>query len=122
MAQLAGFENIFECAFVAPHLEQGTMTCRIAGSSVELEVPLARIDQSRGLHVGIRAGDILLGSEAPHGLSARNVFAGTINSLYQRDAMVIANVDCGASFEVHITPAARDSLRLHEKRYRFGWW
>ena len=126
VAQLAGFENVFECAFVAEHPEQGTMTVRIAdrppladggpewGAHVELEVPLARIDRGRPLRVGIRAGDILLASSAPAGLSARNVFRGTIRRLQQRDVMVIAEIDCGQSFEVHITPAARDSLRLKE--------
>lgn len=114
VAQLAGFENVFECAFAAAHPEQGTMTCRISGSRVELEVPLSRIDQSRALRVGIRAGDILLASSAPQGLSARNVFQGTIQALEQRDVMVVAKVNCGTSFEVHITPAARESLQLHE--------
>ena len=112
VAQLAGFENIFDCAFVADHPEQGTMTCRIAESTVDLEVPLSRIDRSRPVRVGIRAGDILLASGAPQGLSARNVFAGTITALEQRDVMVIARVNCGAEFEVHVTPAARDALRL----------
>lgn len=112
VAQLAGFENIFDCAFVADHPEQGTMTCRIAGSTVDLEVPLSRIDRARPVRVGIRAGDILLASSAPQGLSARNVFAGAIMSLEQRDAMVIARVNCGAEFEVHVTPAARDALKL----------
>jgi len=115
VAQLAGFENVFECAFVAAHAGQGTMTCRIAGSSVELEVPLSRIDQSRSLRVGIRAGDILLALSAPQGLSARNVFQGSIRALEQRDAMVVARIDCGGcTVEVHITPAARESLQLHE--------
>jgi len=127
VAQLAGFENVFECAFVADHLEQGTMTVRIAdcrppsdkgpewGTHIELEVPLSRIDRSKPLRVGIRAGDILLASSAPAGLSARNVFRGTIDSLEQRDVMVIARVNGGGgSFEVHITPAARDSLQLKE--------
>ena len=76
VAQLAGFENIFDCGFVADHPEQGTMTCRVAGSASSLEVPLSRIDRSRPLRVGIRAGDILLASIAPQGLSARNVFPG----------------------------------------------
>ncbi len=114
VAQLAGFENIFEGMFVAAHPEQGTMTCRIAGSSLDLEVPLSRVDRSRPLRVGIRAGDILLASSAPAGLSARNVFRGTIDRILQRDVMVIADVNCGAIFEVHITPAARESLRLRE--------
>lgn len=112
VAQLAGFENIFECAFVADHPEQGTMTCRVAGSAVELEVALSRIDRARPVRVGIRAGDILLASSAPQGLSARNIFSGTIAGLEQRDVMVIVRVNCGAEFEVHVTPAARDALQL----------
>ena len=112
VAQLAGFENIFDCAFVADHPEQGTMTCRVARSAVNLEVPLSRIDRARPVRVGIRAGDILLASGEPQGLSARNVFAGTITALEQRDVMVIARVNCGAEFEVHVTPAAREALEL----------
>jgi len=112
VAQLAGFENIFDCSFVAAHLEQGTMTCRVAGSVLDLEVPLSRVDTSRSLRVGIRAGDILLASLPPRGLSARNVFSGVIASLEQRDVTVVAKVNCGATFEVHLTPAARDSLQL----------
>jgi molybdate transport system ATP-binding protein len=112
VAQLAGFENIFDCAFVAAHSEQGTMTCRIAGSEIDLEVPLSRIDSSRPVRVGIRAGDILLASPEPTGLSARNVFPGTVETLEQRDVMVIVMVNCGATFEVDITPAARDFLCL----------
>ena len=88
------------------------MTCRIAGSAVELEVPLTRVDRGKGLRVGIRAGDILLASGPPQGLSARNVIAGKIASLEQRDVTVIAEVDCGARFVVHVTPGARQSLGL----------
>jgi len=112
VARLAGFENIFECAFVADHPEQGTMTCRVAGPALELEVPLSRVDRSRPLRIGIRAGDILLASAAPQGLSARNIFSGVITSLRQRDVMVVAKVNCGAEFEVHLTPAAREALHL----------
>ena len=114
VAQLAGFENILECGFVAGHREQGTMTCRVVGFNVDLEVPLSRVDKSRLLRIGIRAGDILLASSAPQGLSARNILCGTIERLQQRDVMVIAHVNCGPRFEVHITPAARESLRLQE--------
>jgi molybdate transport system ATP-binding protein len=112
VAQLAGFENIFESSAVASHPEQGTMTCRISGSALQIEVPLSRIDPAQPFHVGIRAGDILLASIAPQGLSARNVLYGSIISVEQRDMTVIAKVDCGAEFEVHLTLGARQSLRL----------
>jgi molybdopterin-binding protein len=45
-------------------------------------------------------------------LSARNVIAGSIVSLRQQDVTVIAEVDCGSNFIVHLTPGARDSLGL----------
>jgi len=112
VAQLAGFENIFDGELVATHPAQGTMTCRIAGSALTLEVPLTRMSGTREIQVGIRAGDILVASEAPHGLSARNVFPGRIASLRREDVTVIAEVDCGARFVVHVTPGALQSLAL----------
>jgi molybdate transport system ATP-binding protein len=112
VAQLAGFENILQAVFVAAHPEQGTMTCRVGESPLQLEVPLTRVDTSQGLRIGIRAGDILLASAAPQGLSARNVLRGEIISLQQREVMIIAKVNCGTDLEVHVTPAARSALQL----------
>ena len=112
VAQLAGFENIMDCSVVASHAEQGTMTCYIAGTSVSLEVPLSRVDTARPVRVGIRAGDILVATSLPQGLSARNVIAGSIVSLRQQDVTVIAEVDCGARLVVHLTPGARQSRAL----------
>jgi molybdate transport system ATP-binding protein len=110
VAQLAGFENIFDATVVAAHEERGTMTCRLAGSDVELETPMVRAEVGSVLRVGIRAGDILLASIPPQGLSARNVLPGRVVSLAQRDVMVVARVNCGVEMEVHLTLAARDSL------------
>ena len=112
VAQLAGFENIFECSVIRSHPEQGTITCRIAGTGLDIEVPLRRIDALKPLWVGIRAGDILIATTAPQGISARNVMAGVVIALQQLDVTVIAKVNCGAEFEVHLTPAARESLHL----------
>ncbi len=112
VAQLAGFENIFECTIAATHEHEGTMSCRIAGTHVTLETPLFRVNNNKAVSVGIRAGDILLATAPPQGLSARNVVAGTIVSLRQQDVTVIAEVDCGAKFVVHLTPGACQSLEL----------
>jgi molybdate transport system ATP-binding protein len=116
VAQLAGFENILDATFIAEHPEQGTMTCRVGESALSLEVPLTRVDRSRPLRIGIRAGDILLASSSPQGLSARNVFSGTITSLQRRDVMILAKVDCGVQIEVHLTPAACKALELEAGR------
>ena len=116
IAQLAGFENIFDATVTSIHEDRGTMTCRLAASKVELETPLVRADVGSTLRVGIRAGDILLATIEPSGLSARNLIPGRVVSLTQRDVIVVAKVDCGVEFEVHLTLAARDSLELQPGR------
>jgi molybdate transport system ATP-binding protein len=113
VAHLSGFENIFDATVVALHETRGTMTCRLENGEVELETPLVRAEVGSRLRVGVRAGDLLLATESPHGLSARNILPGTIVRLEQRDVIVSALVDCGGTeFEVHVTLAARDDLRL----------
>jgi len=113
IARLSGFENIFNATVVALHEDRGTMTCQLGKDGVELETPLVRADVGSRLRVGVRAGDLLLATESPRGLSARNVLPGTIVGLEQRDVIISATVDCGGTeFEVHLTLAARDSLGL----------
>jgi molybdate transport system ATP-binding protein len=114
VAQLVGFENIFDAVVESVHPERGTMSCRIPGDGgpVLLETPLVRGGVGSALRVGIRAGDILLATTAPVGLSARNVIPGRITSLDQRDVIVSARVKCRVELEVHLTLAARDSLQL----------
>ncbi len=116
LAQLIGFENIFHAVVTAVHEDRGTMACRIADSNVELETPLVRADVGSTLLIGIRAGDILLASVRPEGLSARNVIPGRVISLEQRDVIVVVRVNCGVEMEVHLTLAARDALQLQPGR------
>ncbi len=114
VAQLQGFENIFDAVVEAVRPERGTMTCRMPGDNgpVLLETPLVRGGVGSALRVGIRAGDIILATSMPVGLSARNIIPGRIASLQQRDVIVSARVKCRVEFEVHLTLAARDSLQL----------
>ena len=111
-AQLAGFENIFDANVVALHESQGTMTCQVGNSGFYLEVPLGRIHKADRVRLGIRAGDILLASQKPEGLSARNVLEGTIASLTRRDVTMVAEIDCGVRLIAHLTPGAQQSLGL----------
>jgi molybdate transport system ATP-binding protein len=114
VAQLAGFENIFDAVVEAVRPERGTMTCRIAADAggVVLETPLVRGGVGSMLRIGIRAGDILLATSPPTGVSARNIIPGRILSLEQRDVIVSARVKCRVEMEVNLTLAARDSLEL----------
>jgi molybdate transport system ATP-binding protein len=120
IAQLAGFENIFDATVESVHEDRGTMFCRLIGretpSTVVLETPLIRAEAGARLRVGIRAGDILLAISRPEGLSARNVIGGRLISLERKDAMMCACVDCGVEMDVYLTLAARDALQLEAGR------
>ena len=119
VAQLAGFENIFDATVYLIHEDRGTITCRLpgdAGKFVLLETPLIRAEMGSRLRVGIRAGDILMAISKPVGLSARNVIAGRVVALERRDMIVSARVDCGVEMEVYLTLAAREALDLAEGR------
>lgn len=115
VAQLAGFENVFDAQVTATHEQRGTMTCMVCGV-IELETPLVRAEVGSKLRVGISAGDILLAASAPAGLSARNILAGRVISLEQRDMIVVARVDCGVQMAAHLTLAARDAMELSPGR------
>jgi len=112
VAQLAGFENLLDAAVVQRRPEAGVMVSRLAGTTVELETPLSDVEQGRPLRVAIRAGDILIATELPRGLSARNQLPGTIVSLSRAGAFVRVDVDIGVPIEVHVTPMAIENLGL----------
>jgi len=112
IAQLAGFENIFDAVVTALRTDHGTMLCQLRGSPIELEVPLARAEPGSWVRVAIRAGDIILAAGYPQSLSARNVLRGKLASLEQDGVMVVAGVESGVRFEVHVTPGACEELHL----------
>jgi len=112
LAALAGFENLFDATITARHEQAGTMTCLLAGTSTELEVPLGVAAAGAPIRVAIRAGDILLSDREPAGLSARNVLPGTVKRCIMQGATVVATIDAGAPFTVHLTPGGAETLAL----------
>jgi len=116
LAQAAGFENLLKATVLDLREADGVMRVRLGDSACEIEVPLGYAAAGSRVQVAIRAGDILLATERPHGLSARNVMEGRITSLEQRGAVVVARVDCGVTFIVHITPGAVRALELSAGR------
>ncbi|HEX3704219.1 MAG TPA: molybdenum ABC transporter ATP-binding protein [Vicinamibacterales bacterium] len=112
VAQLAGFENLLEATVVDRRPDAGVMVARLARTNVTLETPLVDAGTGDALRVAIRAGDILVATERPRGLSARNIIAGTISSLSREGATIRADVHIGVPIEVHLTPTSSTALDL----------
>jgi molybdate transport system ATP-binding protein len=114
LAQAAGFENLLSGIVVDLRVADGVMRVRLEESRCEIEVPLGYAAAGDRVRVAIRAGDILLATSPPLGLSARNVIEGKIVAMQPRGTLVRARVDCGAEFIVHLTPGAVRTLELAE--------
>jgi molybdate transport system ATP-binding protein len=112
LAQAAGFENLLRAAVMDLREPDGVMRVRLLESPCELEMPLGYALPGTSVRVAIRAGDILLATERPVALSARNILEGKIVSLERRGTLVLARVDCGVVFTVHVTPGAARTLAL----------
>jgi molybdate transport system ATP-binding protein len=131
LAQAAGFENLLHGIVTQLRESDGVMSVRLEDSDCEVETPLGYSAVGDKVKLAIRAGDILLATGLPQGLSARNIIPGTITSLDQRGVTVITEVlvgthpanskavagsnpgnPKGVSFTVHLTPGAKRQLQL----------
>jgi molybdate transport system ATP-binding protein len=119
LANIAGFENLFDATVVDRRERAGTMECRLEGPAgpdsrprPTLEVPVNAAPTGGSVRIAIRAGDILIGTEEPRGLSARNVLRGRLVELTAQGPTMVAVVDAGAPFVVHLTPTGVDALHL----------
>jgi molybdate transport system ATP-binding protein len=112
LAQAAGFENLLDATVVELRETDGVMRVRLAKSASEIEVPLGYATPNDRVKIAIRAGDILLATQPPVGLSARNILEGKIVSLETRGTLVAARVQAGVMFTAHVTPGAARALEL----------
>lgn len=116
LAQAAGFENLLHGNVVDLREPDGVMRVRLGTNSCEIEVPLGYAGVGDRVCVAVRAGDILLATQAPQGLSARNILLGRIVRLESKGSLTEARVDCGVEFVVHVTPGAVRALELFENQ------
>jgi molybdate transport system ATP-binding protein len=111
VANIAGFENVLRVRVRAVNPSQGTMTC-VVDAHTEIEVPFSGAREGDELHVAVRAGDVLVATERPRQISARNILEGEVKRLERRGPMVIATIEAAGPLEVHLTPGACESLQL----------
>jgi molybdate transport system ATP-binding protein len=120
LAQASGFENLFSGVVTEFREADGVMRVQLVHGGCEIETPLGHATAGTAVRLAIRAGDILLATERPYGLSARNVIAGRIIWLEQRGKMFVARVAADADgavvFTVHLTLGAKRALELEVNR------
>ena len=75
-------------------------------------VNLAAVQPGEDVGVAIRAGDIMIATSKPIGLSARNTLKGRVMVLRREGVTVIVMVQAGVIFEVNMTPGACQELML----------
>ena len=117
IARLAGVENLLQMRVARLQPEDGAMLCEtLDDSPLTLETPLAEAHEGDVVTVGIRSSDVILASSEPQGLSARNIFAGTVTSIEPRSPGHDVTVDCGAGLALvsHVTRHAITQLGIHE--------
>jgi molybdate transport system ATP-binding protein len=115
VANLAGFENLLEGRVLARDEIGGTMHVRLGTSGPDLEVPIADVPSGSAVTIGIRAGDILLANEPPHGLSALNIIEASLATTRREGPAIVADVRTitDTRLIVHVTPRAFERLGLH---------
>lgn len=111
LVDLPSLENLLEVTVVG-HRPQSGLTQVSAPGGQTLWVPQTDRPLGATLSVALRAADILIATQAPGGISARNVLPATISALDTVGAAVLVTAEVGTPLLVEVTPEARESLEL----------
>jgi molybdate transport system ATP-binding protein len=110
LSDALGLENVLDASVTERIDERGESILRTSGGTM-LVVPWP-IAAAERVSLGIPAGDILLATSAPQGISARNVLPGVVVSLETVDGEVLVGVDVGDRLVAKLTPGAVAALGL----------
>ena len=111
VARLAGVENLLRLKIEEVRPAEGLLTCR--RGDFRLETPLSEAEPGDEVVIGLRADDILLATQRPRGLSARNTIPATVTSILSKGALYEVEVECrGTRLVSHVTRGALDELAL----------
>ncbi|HEX5706312.1 MAG TPA: molybdenum ABC transporter ATP-binding protein [Pyrinomonadaceae bacterium] len=120
VARLAGVENIFDATVEERRAETGTsvvvMKDALTGATCRVEVPLSRHGAGASVRVAVRSGDILLATERPRGISARNVLEAKIVSVEDRGGRVLVRARGGVEWVASLTRQSVAELGLESGR------
>jgi len=102
IAQIAGFENLFDAVVTELRERRGVMVCRLLGSSIDIQMPLTRLTRATPYHVGIRADEILLAAHPPDILNRSNLVQGKVKQISYSGQKAELRIDAGLEFRVNL--------------------
>jgi molybdate transport system ATP-binding protein len=110
VARLVGVENLLRLTVRTVDPQAGVTVCEGSGTSLEIPLVSARVGEE--ITVGIRADDVILASEEPRGLSARNRLPGRVAAVEPWGAGYEVTLDCGFPLRCHVTEGALQELGI----------
>jgi molybdate transport system ATP-binding protein len=120
VARLAGVENIFEGVVLSRNESAGTMlvelACAEGVASCSVEVPLGRARVGGRVTIAVRAGDVLLATEEPRGISARNILRGRVSQIERRSGETLVRVESGVVWAASVTRQSLEELSIEVGR------
>jgi molybdate transport system ATP-binding protein len=112
MAQIGGFENLFEAAISNARESHSVVACRLLGSPIEIQMPSTRVPPGTPTHLGIRADEILLATSKPAILNSCNVIQGRIQHIDHTGRKVELWIDSGLTFRVSLNEDVPKTFQL----------
>ena len=103
-------QNIFEAQITARDLTTHTCTCTINGHNFTLPNIEGKIGER--FFIDIPASEIILATQKPSGLSARNILPGGVQEIQWLGERIIVNIDTGIPFSVEIVEKTLDDLKI----------
>jgi molybdate transport system ATP-binding protein len=109
LSESLGLENVFE-----GHVNDGDdARSLLTASGLRLELPV-RLDPGERVRIGLRAEDIVLATDRPGRISARNVFEARVVACEEAGGDVFVTLDAGERFVAKVTRRAVVDLGLAE--------
>ena len=111
-------ENVIQGPVVDSNRDLGITTLSLT-DTLSLSVPFVEKSRGETIQVSIPPHEILVATEEPRGISARNILPGEITSLQRVQESCFLKVKAGFPFLVRVTPSAVEKLGLQEGRSVF---
>lgn len=105
-------QNVIQAKVVAADANAGL--CTVSTNNKNLVLPFFNGQPGEIVYLDIPASEIILATEKPRGLSARNILQGRILAIQYMGKRIFVKVDAGIELQVEVVEKTLESLRLQQ--------